>query len=140
MSRPTREQIHITTAKMWALRSVCKRLKVGAVITDLSMRRVLAVGYNGPASGLDHERCNTEEGNCGCLHAECNAIARVDNTLPGKIIFVTISPCVMCAQMIIQAGITKVYYVDEYRDREGLWLLERCHVEVERIPERLVLT
>lgn len=124
----------MATAMLWAMRSVCQRLHVGAVITDATMRRVMSVGYNGPARGLPHDRCKKEaEGGCGCLHAEDNAIARVDGTVGGQVLFVTVAPCEQCAQRIVQAGITDVFWLNEYRNEAGICLLQQCGVNVERV-------
>ena len=127
--RLRREEIYLALAELWASRSVCRRLQVGAVITDKFKRRVLAVGYNGPARGLSHARCSGEEGYCGCIHAEANAIVKADNS-PGKVMFVTTAPCGMCAQLIIQAGIVAVHTLGEYRDTAGVDLLREVGIKV----------
>lgn len=121
--RPSRESIHMQTAHLWSLRSQDPRLKVGAVITSHDMRRVLSVGYNGPAKGLPPEFIRNEPGNSGCLHAEDNAIAYVDSTVENKVMFITHSPCEMCAQRIINANISTVYYSISYRDTVGINIL-----------------
>ena len=132
-SRPTREQIHISTAFLWASRSMDPRRKVGAVITTEDMKRILSIGYNGPAKGLPDSYIRDEPGNSGCLHAEDNAIAMVDSTIPDKIIFITDEPCEMCAQRIVNANITRVYYHHPYRAHTGLSVLDKCGVPFEQI-------
>lgn len=121
--RPTREALHMIDALKWSSRSLCHRLKVGAVITTGDLKRVLSIGYNGPAKGLPHDRCKNTPGTCGCLHAEDNAIAMVDSTIPDKALFVTHQPCEQCAQRVIQANIHRVYYLDTYRSDAGASLL-----------------
>lgn len=134
-TRTSREAIHMQTALMWSSRSLCSRLKVGAVITTPDMRRVLSIGYNGPARGLPHDRCQSNKpGACGCLHAEDNAIAQVDSTVPDKILFVTHQPCEQCAQRIIQAGISKVFYSMTYRSDVGATLLNSVGIPASPLP------
>jgi dCMP deaminase len=136
--RPPREGIYIDFASHWAMRSTCKRLKVGAVITTNDLRQVIAVGYNGPAKGLGHARCRgNQPGKCGCLHAEMNAIAQADSRIPEKTIFVTHFPCEICAQLIVQNNITRVYFKFPYRGEEmSQVVFEKCGIEVYRcIPE-----
>jgi len=132
MERPSREQIHMSTAYLWGQRSMCKRRnrKIGAVITSEDMTQILAIGYNGPAKGLSNDYCQGSEaiGVCGCLHAEMNAIAKVDSTIPNKVLFVTMSPCEMCASLIAQANIKKVWYLDDYRTTDGLRVLSDCGI------------
>ena len=143
MTEPTRlsrQQIHMATAFIWGSRSVCKRpdRKIGAVITTNDMRRILSIGYNGPPRGCPHNLCSGEEGTCGCVHAETNAIAQVDSTIPKKILFVTMQPCRACAALIIQADITEVYFLEAYRDNCGLMLLLDAGVVVSQMEVGLV--
>jgi len=132
MSRPSRERIHMSTAYLWGLRSTCKRpnRKIGAVITTGDMTQILAIGYNGPAKGLPNDYCrgSKEIGTCGCLHAEMNAIAKVDSTITDKVLFVTMSPCEMCASLIAQANIKKVWYLHDYRNSDGQKILYECGI------------
>lgn len=141
-NRPSRAEIHMMTALMWAQRSWCKRPNghVGAVITTSDLRRVLSIGYNGPARGLANDRCRNTAGTCGCIHAEANAIAHVDGTTPNKALFCTVQPCEMCAQLIVQANISKVYFLKDYRNTEGAKILADCNVTLERVdlPDRVL--
>jgi dCMP deaminase len=130
MKRPARENIHMATALMWSFRSLDPRLRVGAVVTSWDLRRVLSIGYNGPARQLPHSYARNEPGNSGCLHAEDNAIATCDSTIGGKVMFVTHSPCEMCAMRIANSGFSKVWYLFPYRDETGLNLLRKCDVGV----------
>jgi len=133
--RPSRETLYMQIAYLWSLRSLCKRdnSKVGCVITTQDMRMTLATGYNGPPRQLGNLACRNIQGNCGCLHAEQNAIAMVDGTLPDKIMFVTKCPCESCASLIVQAKIVKVFYCEPYRNNKGLDRLKQCHLNVFKI-------
>lgn len=131
-NRPSRESIYMATAYLWARRSLCKRAapSVGCVITTSNLRSTLAHGYNGPPKKMPNNSCRNGEGSCGCSHAEANAIALVDGTIPDKILFVTREPCEFCANLIAQAGIAKVYYCDEYRNHLGLERLQACGIQI----------
>lgn len=124
----TRHAIHMMTALMWAERSKCKRLRVGAVITSVDQTRILAVGYNGPARGLSNYQCSEMVGGCGCLHAEENALIRSGYSDGPRTLFTTHLPCVMCAQRCINGGITAIYYLSTYRDNTALGILEKVKV------------
>lgn len=118
-----------------ARRSTCARLRVGTVISCADFRRILAVGYNGNATGLPNACDREEAGNCGCLHSEENAV--INCTEPretAKIVLVTHLPCTMCAKRLINlGGVKKVYYAREYRVRDSIDLLNRAGIEVERL-------
>lgn len=130
-TRPSRESIHMQTAFLWGQRSVCKRpnRKIGCVITTQDMRQILSIGYCGPSRKLPNDSCRNIPKNCGCLHAETNSIAYVDGTIPNKIMFVTMSPCEMCAALITQVNIKTVYFTEYYQDNTGLELLEKCGIK-----------
>lgn len=132
--RPSREVIHMLTAFLWSTRSQDPRLKVGAVVTSQDLRRVLSIGYNGPAKGLPESFISAEPGNSKCLHAEENALLLADCTIPNKVIFITDSPCLMCAQRIVNAGFSRVVWARKYRDESGLKILESCGVAHEQLP------
>lgn len=125
-NRPERKFLHMVNCVNWAHRSVCKREggQNGAIVVSPTLDEIWSYGYNGPAKGLPHDRCRNEPGNCGCLHAEDNAISRANRSLRDGVMFATSSPCEMCAQRIIQAGISELYYLFPYRNRVGLDLLE----------------
>src|SRR5579884_3755943 len=99
-------------AEELAKRSTCSRSQVGSVITTGDLTQVLGIGYNGNARGLPNTCDSAEPGRCGCLHAETNAVIKAGAATPGKVMFVTISPCVMCAKMIVNANVGTVYYRD----------------------------
>jgi len=130
--RPSRENIYMKIAFLWANRSLCKQenRKIGCVITTNDMRLVLSTGYNGPPKQLDNLACRGTKGFCGCLHAEQNAIAMVDGTIPNKILFVTMEPCENCANLIAQSNISKVFYCEDYRNHIGIERLKECNITV----------
>lgn len=132
--RLTREEIHMKTAMLWAERSLCKQpnRKVGCVITSSDLRQVLSIGYNGPARHLPNDNCRGATP-CGCLHAEMNAIAMLRHRTTKVAAFVTMEPCELCAQLLIQAEVCKVYYLNEYRTHEGLSLLDSAGVDVQHM-------
>ena len=136
--RPTKQELHLETAFLWALRSTCKQenRNVGCIITDKYMRCVLAVGYNGPPSAMPNDGCRGLSGNCGCVHAEQNAIAIVDGTIENKIMFLTMEPCEACANLIAQANIYKVYYCEPYRNTAGLFRLGKCGIELFQLQRK----
>ncbi len=134
--RPTFEKIYLDLAGSLAQRSTCHRLQVGTVITSTDFRKVLAVGYNGNATGL-HNGCDRHEpGNCGCLHSEENAVINCDAPrFIEKIVFVTHLPCVQCAKRLINLGnVKKIYYAQDYRIRDSIEILKRVGIEVEILP------
>ncbi len=117
-------------------RSTCQRLQVGTVIASVDYRRILAVGYNGNASGLANTCDRTEPGNCGCLHSEENAVINcVEPRETPKIVLVTHLPCSQCAKRLINlGGVKRIYYAHEYRSKSSLPLLEQTGVEIEHLP------
>jgi len=126
---------YIEMATVWAKNSYCKRRQVGALI--VKDRMIISDGYNGTPSGFENV-CEDENGVTKpyVLHAEANAISKVaksGNNSMGATLYVTASPCIECSKLIIQAGITRVVYRDEYRLTDGIDLLRRAGVEVEKI-------
>src|SRR3954469_12063550 len=130
--RPSFESIYIHLAHTLAKRSTCKRLQVGTVITSTDFRKVLAIGYNGNATGLPNHCDREEAGNCGCLHSEENAVINCDAPrFIEKYVFVTHLPCVPCAKRLINLGNVKaVYYGQDYRIRDSLELLKSVGIEI----------
>ena len=123
---------YIRMAKIWAENSYCKRRQVGAIIVKDKM--IISDGYNGTPSGFENI-CEDESGLTKpyVLHAEANAItkiARSGNNSDGATLYVTASPCIECAKLIIQAGIKRVVYSEEYRLKDGIELLQRAGIEV----------
>lgn len=131
---------YLAMAQIWAQNSYCERRKVGALIVRDKM--IISDGYNGTPSGFENV-CEDEENKTKSyvLHAEANAITKVArsyNSSEGATLYVTSSPCIECAKLIIQAGILRVVYCNEYRTVEGLDLLKRAHVELLYIPENQI--
>jgi len=124
------EEVYMRMAEELAKRSTCARLQVGSVITTSDLTQVLGIGYNGNARGLPNRCDSTEPGNCGCLHSEQNCLIKAGAQLPGKVMFVSASPCVMCAKMIINTNVGRVFYREAYRDPSGLNVLREGGVEV----------
>ena len=135
IDRPSFEEIYLNLAFTMARRSTCSRLKVGTVITSTDFRKVLAVGYNGNASGLANGCDSNEPGRCGCLHSEENAVINCDSPryIP-KYVFVTHHPCLACAKRLINLGhVKKIFYGIEYRNRTGASVLEQVGIEIEKL-------
>jgi len=121
-------EVYMRMAEELAKRSTCSRLQVGTVVTDALLENVLAIGYNGNARGLPN-RCDTSvPGNCGCIHSEVNALVKAPGGIRDKVVFVTDSPCVACAKLMINSGVTHVFYRRPYRDPSGVELLAHAGV------------
>ncbi len=133
--RPSFESVYMQFAKSIAARSSCKRLNVGSVITTTDFRKVLALGYNGNASGLANSCDRDEVGNCGCLHSEENAAINCDSPrYVEKFAFVTHLPCVSCAKRLINIGnVKKVFFDTDYRRRESVDLFMQVGIELFRL-------
>ncbi len=133
VGRPPWDEIWMSCAQSIARRSYDPRHQVGAVIVTKENTQVLAVGYNGNYSGGPNEVESTVPGESGMIHAEINALLKCDYNLPSKkIMYVTLSPCRMCAKAMVNGGIAEVIYDVEYRDTSGLDLLSKAGVEVRR--------
>lgn len=127
---------YLRMARIWAENSYCERLKVGALLVKGKM--IISDGYNGTPSGFPNV-CEAEDGSTlpYVLHAEANAltkVARSSNSSEGATLYVTASPCMECAKLIIQSGIKRVVYSEEYRLPDGLNLLRSAGVELTHIP------
>ena len=131
------DQRYMRMATIWAENSYCERRKVGALVVKDKM--IISDGYNGTPAGF--ENICEDENNVTkpyVLHAEANAItkiARSNNNSEGATLYVTASPCIECAKLIIQAGIKRVVYGEKYRIMDGVELLERAGVAVEYMPD-----
>ena len=127
-------------ARMVSTRATCDRLHVGAVI--VRDKRIISTGYNGSVSGDVHchdEGCYVVDGHCiRTIHAESNAIlqcAKFGVSTEGAAIYVTHFPCLLCSKQIIQAGLSTIFYGEEYRvDPYAVQLLKQAGVELTRIP------
>lgn len=125
-----RKIVFANFAKDLAKLSKCEERKVAAVITDKDLTQVYSIGLNGGPKGLVDCMCSID-GKYGCVHAEINALVKCQSNDPGKVMFVTLSPCKQCAAAIINApgGFSKVYYLEEWKDTTGIQLLRRAGVE-----------
>lgn len=126
---------YLKMARIWAANSYCKRRQVGALL--VKDRMIISDGYNGTPSGFENV-CEDVNGVTlpYVLHAEANAISKVaksGNSADGATLYVTASPCLECAKLIIQAGIRRVVYSDEYRLQDGIELLRKAGIECELI-------
>lgn len=120
-ARPTMARVYMDFATGLARRSTCKRLtQVGCIVTTPDLSNVLAVGYNGPARSLHNDVCTGGVGDCGCVHAEANALVKAPYDRGPLTMFTTHSPCAACARLIINSRVTRVYYDDLYRSVAGL--------------------
>jgi len=117
-----------------AERSYDPRFQVGAVIITEDNSQVLAVGYNGNYAGGPNEVESETPGESGMLHAEINALLKMDYNNPKKKkLYLTLSPCRMCAKAIINSGINEVVYAESYRDLSGIELLKECGISVRHV-------
>jgi dCMP deaminase len=128
---------YLRMAAIWAENSYCNRRKVGAIIVKDKM--IISDGYNGTPSGFEN-LCEDENNITKpyVLHAEANAITKVacsHNSSYGATMYVTASPCIECAKLIIQAGIKRVVYRDQYTKTDGCELLKRADIELVHIPQ-----
>jgi dCMP deaminase len=126
---------YLEMAEIWAHNSYCKRRQVGALI--VKDRMIISDGYNGTPSGFENI-CEDENGVTKpyVLHAEANAITKVaksGNSSEGATLYVTASPCLECSKLIIQSGIKRVVYRDEYRLTDGIDLLRKAGIIVEKV-------
>lgn len=126
---------YMRMAYIWAENSYAKRRKVGCLIVKDKM--IISDGYNGYPSGMPNV-CEDEEGKTlpYVLHAEANAItklAKSGNSSVGATLYVTTSPCLSCSKLIIQSGIKRVVYCEEYHDITGIDLLKKLNIEVVKI-------
>jgi dCMP deaminase len=123
---------YLEMARIWALNSYCKRRQVGALIVKEKM--IISDGYNGTPSGFEN-LCEDKNNRTKpyVLHAEANAITKVaksNNSSEGATLYITSSPCMECAKLIIQSGIRRVVFCDKYRIEDGINLLKRAKIEV----------
>ena len=131
--RPDWDEVWMQTADIIAQRSYDPRYQVGVVIVTDDNTQVLAVGYNGNYTGGPNEVESDEPGKSGFIHAEINALLKMDYNNPKKkILYVTLSPCRMCAKAIVNAGIDEVVYGSAYRDTSGLNVLSDAGVQIRR--------
>ena len=147
MERISKENYYLDIAETVLERSTCLRRCYGAIIVKND--EIVSTGYNGAPRGrkncMDLGYCAREAMNvpsgqryelCRSVHAEANAITKVaksGNSSDGATLYVTASPCIECSKLIIQAGIKRVVYKDEYRLTDGVDLLRKAGIEVEKV-------
>ena len=123
---------YLRMARIWAENSYCRRRQVGALL--VKDKRIISDGYNGTPSGFENV-CEAEASGLTkpyVLHAEANAISKVarsNNSSDGATLYVTASPCLECAKLVIQAGIRRVVFAELYRITDGVDLLRRAGIE-----------
>lgn len=130
------DKAYLRMAKTWGELSHCNRKQVGALIVRDG--RIISDGYNGTPAGFPN-CCEDEAGNTHwfVLHAEANAIlkvARSTNDCSGATLYITLSPCRDCSKLVLQAGIKRVVYGNEYKDKSGVDFLKEAGVEVIHLP------
>lgn len=130
---------YMKMAQIWAENSYCTRRKVGALLVKDKM--IISDGFNGTPSGFPNV-CEDEHNVSFpyVLHAEANAItkvARSNNSSEGATLYITSSPCIECAKLIIQAGIRRVVYGELYRLSDGIDLLQRAGIQVDYLPTEI---
>ena len=128
------DQRYLEMAEIWAKNSYCKRRQVGALLVKDNM--IISDGYNGTPSGFENVCEENGVTKPYVLHAEANAISKIaksGNSSLGATLYVTASPCIECSKLIIQSGIKRVVYKDEYRLTDGIDLLRRAGIEVEKV-------
>ncbi|NGX83118.1 MULTISPECIES: deoxycytidylate deaminase [Aequorivita] len=128
---------YLRMAREWSKLSYCKRKQVGALIVKDKM--IISDGYNGTPTGFEN-CCEDDEGltKWYVLHAEANAILKVASSTQsceGATLYITMSPCKECSKLVHQAGITRVVYLNEYKDNAGIAFLEKAGISIQHIPD-----
>lgn len=128
--RPQMQDLMMEFVKLLRQRSTCQRAQQACVIADADLQRILAIGYNGKARGEEHECDSPVPGKCGCVHAEMNAIAKLRGEETKLVVFLTQSPCVLCARLLVNTGrVGLVLYLEPYRDATGIAILRARGIE-----------
>ncbi len=131
--RPTWDNIWLDFAQNISRRSSDPNFKVGCCIVTEDNTQVLSIGYNGDQKGGPNERESADPGCSGFIHAEINALIKLDYNYPKKkCLYITLSPCRQCAKAIVNGGIDRVVYRDVYRDTSGLELLASHNIKINR--------
>ena len=130
-TRPEWDKIWTDFARLISTRSTDPTFQVGCCIVTQDNTQVLAIGYNGDHKGGPNKRESMEPGHSGFIHAEINALIKMDYNNPKKkTIYLTLSPCKSCCKAIINGGIDRVVYTTEYRETSGIDLLQKAGIEV----------
>ena len=132
MSKPELVTIFMDLALRLSGQSKDSKLKVGCVITDENLERILGLGWNGGAKGQSDQRESDEPGQSNLIHAEVNALIKTDYSIPNKVVFLTHAPCRVCAKVLVNAKISKLYYKNMYRDESALAILKDAGIIVEQ--------
>ena len=131
--RPSWDEIWMEMAHIISRRSYDPRYQVGAIVVTQDNSQVLSLGYNGNYRGGPNEVESEVPGDSGMLHAEINALLKLDYNNPKqKAMYVTLSPCRMCAKAIVNTGVNEVVYDREYRDTSGLEILRSVGIHTRR--------
>jgi len=131
INRPSWDKIWMQMAETLAQRSHHSTFKVGALIVTSDNTQVLSLGYNGNAAGLSNVPQSEAPGCSGLLHAEINALLKLDYNNPkDKVMYLTLSPCENCAMAIINSGIKKVIYKQAYRNDAGVKMLQAAGIKI----------
>jgi len=134
MDRPTWDEIWGAFSKQISMRSPDPKHKVGAVIVNDENTQVLSIGYNGGEKGGKNQRDSLEVGKSGFIHAEINALIKCDYNNPTrKKMYLTLSPCDICAKAIINAGIDEVVYLERYEQSNGIDILKDAGITVRHL-------
>lgn len=131
---------YLAMARIWSQNSYCQRRQVGALMVKDKM--IISDGYNGTPSGFENQCEDDNVTKPYVLHAEANAITKVaksNNSSEGATMYITASPCIECAKLIIQAGIRRVVYSEVYRNIDGIELLKRAGIDVVHIEEEIII-
>jgi dCMP deaminase len=127
-----RNKAYMRMAREWSQLSYCKRKQVGAIIVKDKM--IISDGYNGTPAGFEN-CCEDDDKKTEwfVLHAEANAILKVAGSTQSTIgasLYVTLSPCRECSKLIVQSGITNVFYIEAYKDQSGIEFLQKAGIKV----------
>lgn len=134
--RPSWDQVWADVVRNISRRSSDPTFKVAAIIVTDDNTQLLSLGYNGDHMGGSNCRESDNPGESGFIHAEVNALIKLDfNSPKRKKMYVSLSPCRMCAKAIVNARIDEVIYIDEYRDASGVELLRNVGVKVRQLCE-----
>ena len=134
--RPSWDKVWMNVAHTMSERSVDPRNQVGAIIVTEDNTQLLALGYNGNYKGGPNTVESEEPGHSGLIHAEQNALIKLDYNNPKKKkMYVTLSPCSHCAKMIVNANINEVIYDEQYRDLAGIEIMKSAGLAVRRFSQ-----
>lgn len=130
-TRPSWDDVWMKVAHAVAERSVDKRHQVGAVVVTEDNTQLLSLGYNGNFKGGPNKAESDEPGESGLIHAEVNALIKLDYNNPKiKKMYITLSPCRPCAKLLVNSGINEVIYDEKYRDTSGLDILRESGIVI----------